>query len=81
MTVTLPENISALQKMSESEIKLELALSLYTARKVTIIQAADIAGIGFFEFQELLRDRKIPQHYDVQDLEDDLQTLRELKNR
>jgi predicted HTH domain antitoxin len=81
MTVTLPENISALQKMSESEIKLELALSLYTARKVTIIQAADIAGVGFFDFQGLLRDRKIPQHYDVQDLEDDLQTLRELKNR
>ena len=67
--------------MSESEIKLELALSLYAARKVTIIQAADIAGGDFFEFQTWLRDRKIPQHYDAQDLEDDLRTLRKLKNR
>ena len=67
--------------MTERELKQELALSLYAARKVTIVQAADIAGAGFFDFQGLLRERKIPQHYGVQDLEDDLQTLRELKSR
>jgi predicted HTH domain antitoxin len=76
MTLTLPEI-----KMTEGELKQELALSLYAARKVTLIQATDIAGVGFFEFQGLLRDRKIPQHYGIQDLEDDMQTLRELKNR
>ena len=58
--------------MTERELKQELALSLYAARKVTLIQAADIAGVGFFEFQGLLKDRKIPQHYGIQDLEDDL---------
>ena len=58
--------------MTEGELKQELALSLYAARKVTLIQAADIAGVGFFEFQGLLKDRKIPQHYGIQDLEDDL---------
>ena len=66
--------------MTEGELKQELALSLYAARKVTLIQAADIAGVGFFDFQGLLRDRKTPQHYGVHDLEDDIQTLRELKN-
>jgi predicted HTH domain antitoxin len=76
MTLTLPEI-----KMTERELKEELAVSLYAARKVTLILAADIAGVGFFEFQGCLRDRKIPQHYGVQDLEDDMQTLRELKNR
>jgi predicted HTH domain antitoxin len=76
MTLTLPE-----MKMTESELKQELSLSLYAARKVTLIQAADIAGVGFFEFQGLLKDRKIPQHYGIQDLEDDMRTLRELKNR
>jgi predicted HTH domain antitoxin len=70
MTLTLPEI-----KMTEREIKQELALSLYAAHKVTIIQAADIAGIGFFEFQGLLRERKIPQHYGVQDLEEDLRNF------
>ncbi len=74
MTLTLPET-----KFSEGELKQELALSLYAARKVTLIQAADIAGVGFFEFQGLLKDRKIPQHYDIEDFEEDMRTLRELR--
>jgi predicted HTH domain antitoxin len=32
-------------------------------------------GVGFFEFQGLLKDRKIPQHYGIQDLEDDLRNF------
>jgi predicted HTH domain antitoxin len=67
--------------MTEQELKLELALSLYAVRKVTLIQAADVAGVDFFDFQGLLRDRKIPQHYGVQDLENDMRTLQELKKR
>jgi predicted HTH domain antitoxin len=70
MTLTLPE-----MKMTEGELKQELALSLYGARKVTLVQAADIAGAGFFEFQGLLRDRKIPQHYGIEDLEQDLRNF------
>jgi predicted HTH domain antitoxin len=70
MTLTLPEI-----KMTEHELRQELALSLYAARKVTIVQAADIAGIGFFDFQGLLRERQIPQHYGVEDLEEDLRNF------
>ena len=76
MTLTLPET-----KFTESELKQELALSLYAAHKVTIIQAVHIADIGFFEFQGLLKDRKIPQHYGIQDFEDDLRNLRRLRNQ
>ena len=78
MTVTLPENIPALQKMTEAEVKQELALSLYAARKITLVQAADLGMMSFFDFQALLRDRRIPQHYDENDLEKDLMVLREL---
>jgi predicted HTH domain antitoxin len=74
MTLTLPENL----KITERELKQELALSLYAARKVTVVQAADVAGVGFFDFQTMLRDRQIPQHYDERDLENDLLVLREL---
>jgi predicted HTH domain antitoxin len=42
------------------------------------VQAADIAGANLFDFQALLRDRHIPQHYDEHDLEKDLLVLREL---
>jgi len=74
MTLTLPEDL----KITERELKQELALSLYAARKVTLVQAADVAGVGLFDFQTMLRDRQIPQHYDERDLENDLLVLREL---
>ena len=67
--------------LSEQEMKRELALSLYAARKLTVVQAADVAQLGLFEFQALLRDRRIPQHYDSNDLDQDLQALRELPPR
>lgn len=81
MVITLPDNIPALQRMSELEVKRELALSLYAARKLTVVQAADLAQLGLFEFQALLRDRRIPQHYDSSDLDQDLLALRELPPR
>ena len=67
--------------MSEQELKFELGLSLYAARKLTIVQAADLAQMSLFEFQAMLRDRRIPQHYDEVDLEQDLVALRELPPR
>jgi len=77
MTFTLPD-IPSLRQMSQHELQQELAVSLYTGRKLTLIQAADVAEMNFFEFQRLLRDRQIPQHYDEKDLEKDMLTLREL---
>ncbi len=78
MLVTLPDHIPALERMSEQELKRELAVALYTARKLTLVQATDVAAISLFEFQAILRDRRIPQHYDAADLDQDLIALREL---
>ena len=81
MVITLPDDIPALRSMSEPEVKRELALALYAARKLTVVQAADLAQLGLFEFQALLRDRHIPQHYDSADLDQDLLAMRELPPR
>jgi predicted HTH domain antitoxin len=81
MVITLPDDIPALRQMSEPEVKRELALCLYAARKLTVVQASDLAELGLFEFQALLRDRRIPQHYDSADLDQDLLALRELPPR
>lgn len=64
--------------MTERELKQELALSLYAVKKITLVQAADLAVLNLFDFQALLRDRQIPQHYGESDLEKDLLVLREL---
>ncbi len=81
MVITLPDHIPALQRMTEPEVRREFALALYGARKLTLVQAADVAQTGLFEFQALLRERHIPQHYDESDLAQDLLTLRELAPR
>jgi predicted HTH domain antitoxin len=78
MTLTLPDNIPSLKGLTESDMRLELALSLYASRKVTLVQAADVAALDLFDFQARLRDRRIPQHYETRDLEQDLLVLREL---
>lgn len=70
MTLTLPDI-----KLTEREVKQELALSLYAARKVTLIQALDIAGVAFFEFQGALRGRGIPLHYGAWDLDQDIRNF------
>ena len=64
--------------MTERELKQELALSLYAAKKITLVQAADLAVLNLFDFQALLRDRQISQHYGESDLEQDLLVLRDL---
>ena len=81
MIITLPDHIPALQRMTEPELRRELAVALYGARKLTVVQAADVAQSGLFEFQALLRDRRILQHYDESDLDQDLLALRELPPR
>lgn len=81
MLLLLPDDIPALQRLTESELKRELALGLYFGRKLTLVQGADLAQLSLFEFQALLRDRRIPQHYEDSDLDQDLATLRELPPR
>jgi predicted HTH domain antitoxin len=78
MTLTLPRGIPSLERMPERELKLELALALYAARKLTLVQAADVADLNLFDFQACLRDRQIPQHCDESDLEKGLLVLRKL---
>jgi predicted HTH domain antitoxin len=56
----------------------ELALQLYQAQRITLIQAANLCMLNFFDFQGLLRDRRISQNYGESDFEKDLATIREL---
>ena len=61
--------------MSESEIILELAVSLYAGKKLTLVQAADLAGAGLITFQKQLRDHGVPQHYDEAAFDEDMANL------
>ena len=59
MVLTLPDHIPALQRKSEQKIRRGLALAFYAECKITIVQAADLEQTNLFDFQKLLRDRRI----------------------
>ena len=67
--------------MSETELKLELAVMLFQKEKLSLGQASRLSALGHLEFQHLLASRNISVHYDVAEFEADLKTLRELGRR
>jgi predicted HTH domain antitoxin len=73
ITLDLPD---ALQ-ISEADLRTELAISLFQQQRITLGTASQLAGLHQIEFQRLIASRGICVHYDVEDLEQDLQSLRE----
>ncbi|MCB9293714.1 MAG: UPF0175 family protein [Lewinellaceae bacterium] len=61
--------------ITEEELLLEIAILLYQQRRFTMGQASRFAGMNRILFQKELGKREIPVNYDVEDLEEDLQTL------
>ena len=59
MTITLPDE-PALLSLDENQIRLEIACSLFAAGRVSRGVARRIAGLGSYEFDKELFDRKIP---------------------
>ena len=76
MSLTIPEEILLSTRMTEQEILEELALLLFQKEKLTLGQASKLARMSQLQFQHLLASRHIPIHYDVDDFEADLNTLR-----
>lgn len=76
LTITNP-NLEAMG-LTESDVLRELALSFFAAEKLTLGQASRLARISQEEFLELLVARRIPVHYGVEEVLEDLETLRHL---
>lgn len=65
--------------MEATEFKQEIALLLFQAGRLTLGHASKLAEIEPNAFRQLLKQRNIPLYvYDMEDLELDLQNLREL---
>jgi predicted HTH domain antitoxin len=79
MSVTIPDEFLRAAKMSEAELRQEVAVLLFELERLTLAQAARLAEMDRIRFQNLLSSRKIAPHYDVADFEQDLATLEELR--
>lgn len=78
MSILIPDEIMTATRMSEAEMKQEIAIMLFEKEKLGLAQASRLAGMNRIAFQHLLASRQIPVHYDVEDLEQDIQNLKEM---
>lgn len=76
MTITLPPDLE--KQISQEEAALHLAIGLFADDKLTLGQAAAVAGISQPAFMQELGKRKIPLHYGIEELEQDIATVRKL---
>lgn len=78
MSIVIPNEILVASRMTEAEMKQEIAVMLFGKEKLTLAQASRFAQMNRIAFQHLLASRKIPIHYDVDDFEQDIKNLREM---
>lgn len=78
MPLVIPDEILQAARMTEQEIAQALAVALFQKEKLTLGQAARLAGLAQWEFQHLLASQGVAVHYDVADFEQDMATLRSL---
>jgi predicted HTH domain antitoxin len=74
MILTLPDD-PALASFNESELKLELAVALFSSGRVSRVVGAVIAGLDRFAFDDELFRRRIPS-FTPEMLEQDLASMR-----
>ena len=65
-------------RLTPEELKVELAVHLYTQGRLSIGKARELAGMALREFRQLLGSRRIAPHYGKADLVEDFDTLRDL---
>lgn len=77
MKVEIPDDVLLNSNLSEEEMKLQLAIFLFSKNIFTTESASHFAGMDSYSFQKKLGENKIPVHYSLKDFEDDLRTLNE----
>ncbi|WP_259192476.1 UPF0175 family protein, partial [Salinibacter ruber] len=78
VTFEIPREVLHATRMSEDELRRELALHLFDEGKLSFGKARELAGMSVWDFQQLLGHRGIAVHYDVKAYEQDRQTLKRL---
>ena len=79
MIINIPDNISTKIGLNEQDVLLEIAIALFKEEKITLGQASKIARLHQSQFQKILAKRRIPIHYGIEELEQDLETLKRIR--
>lgn len=76
MTLELSDDILLQSKLTEMELRFRLGILLFQEERLTLGQAAKLAGMHQLQFQQELAKRKIPLHYGIEELERDAKNLK-----
>jgi len=79
MSVTIPDDILHATRMTEDELRLEIAIMLYKQQKISSGKVRAWTGLTVIEFQHELAKRGLSVNYDVEDFQSDIKTLESLK--
>lgn len=79
MELTLPTSLA--DRLSKQATVLHLAIGLFVTEEATLGQAAEVAGLSQAEFLRELGRRRIPIHYGIDELKEDLKTVEALSSR
>ena len=74
----IPSDVLDSARMTLDELQTELAIHLYEQGRLSAGKAHELAGLSLWEFRQILGSRRIPPHFDDDDLSQDLETLRQL---
>lgn len=81
ITVKLPDDLAQHPEPGREALE-ALVIEGYRCGALSHYQASQLLGISRFEFDGFLKDRNVYEHaYDVQDLDQDQETLRKLQSR
>jgi predicted HTH domain antitoxin len=81
MTIEVQDETLRGLNLTQPQALLDLAVGLFTERRVTLGRAALVAGVPQLHFQQELARRGIPLHYDLTDLQADVATLAALREK
>ncbi len=76
--IEVPQDILDSARLTVPELKIEMAVYLYSQGRLSIGKARELANMSLWEFRQLLASRRISPHYDETDLQEDVSTLRDM---
>ncbi len=71
----VPREFLESAKMSEDEMRIDLAVHLYATRRLSMGKARKLAGLDLISFQSEMAKREVCINYGVDDLHEDLRNL------
>lgn len=78
MSVEITDDLVEATGLTEAELRLEIAVALFASERLTLAQASRLAAMPQADFLRELGSREVPIHYGVPELEQDLETMRDL---